>query len=301
MAFALVGTSNGITALDADGHAHFELDSGDVSRLARSTRGCWAIVGGGRLLRRGDDEVWHEVAEVDGELTAVLPFADGALAGVRDGQLLRISTDAAEAVSGFDEVQGRENWHAVPSGDPYVRSLAATADAGAVLANVHVGGIPRSTDGGATWLPTIDPEVDVHEVRGHPSDEALVVAAAGAGFFWSTDGGVTWTEHNDGLHTTYARAVAFTSEGVLVSVSDGPFAREGAVYRWVLGTDEPLERCVDGLPDELAGNIDTGALDASGEDAVLVDQGGAVYVSGNTGLSWSHLADVEDAHTVVLA
>ena len=242
------------------------------------------------------------MAHVDGRLTAVLPHADGAFAGTTDGRLLRIGSGAVEPVIGFDEVAGREDWHAVPSGVPYVRSLTATADSSAVLANVHVGGIPRSTDGGKTWAPTIDPEVDVHEVRGHPTDAALVVAAAGYGFHWSDDGGVTWTMLNDGLHATYARAVAFTSDAALVTVSEGPFAREGAVYRWALGTEEPLEQCIDGLHEPLAGNIDTGSLDASGEDVVLVDAGGAVFASGDDGLSWFHLTDIEGgANSVVLA
>lgn len=300
--FALVATSEGITALDADGGAHVELDGVDVLRLARHARGCWAIADGGGLLRRSDDDGWHEVAQLDAELTAVLPHADGALAGTRDGRLLRIASGKVERLTGFDKVDGREDWHAVPSGVPYVRSLTATADSGAVLANVHVGGIPRSTDGGRTWSPTIDPEVDVHEVRGHPTDAALVAAAAGYGFHWSEDGGVTWTMHNDGLHASYARAVAFTSEAALVTVSEGPFAREGAVYRWALGTEEPLEQCIDGLPEPLVGNIDTGSLDASGEDAVLIDAGGAVFASGDDGLSWFHLTDIEGgANSIVLA
>jgi RND family efflux transporter MFP subunit len=35
------------------------------------------------------------------------------------------------------------------------------------LVNVHVGGIPRSVDSGATWAPTIDVDADVHEVKDH--------------------------------------------------------------------------------------------------------------------------------------
>ena len=41
-----------------------------------------------------------------------------------------------------------------------------------VLAAVHVGGIPRSTDGGETWAPTVPIEYDVHEVRIAPADPA---------------------------------------------------------------------------------------------------------------------------------
>ncbi|MEX0663544.1 MAG: hypothetical protein WD598_02090 [Acidimicrobiia bacterium] len=301
MVFALVATDEGITMLDADGTARPELDDAAVARLVRTADGCWAIADRTCLLRRLEDGSWDEIAQADANLTCLLPFQGGVLAGTTDGQLLRVDSDSVMPLAGFDSIDGREDWHAVPSGVPYVRSLTATADAGAVLANVHVGGIPRSTDAGATWSPTIDPDADVHEVRAHPTDPALVLAAAAVGFAKSTDGGVAWHVITDGLHATYARAVAFTNEAALVTVSDGPFSTTGAVYRWILGGDEPLEQCLDGLPGWLAGNVDTGCLDAAGEDAVLVDAGGAVFASGDDGMSWFHLADVEGANSVVLA
>jgi hypothetical protein len=300
--FALVATDEGITALEADGAARIEHDEAAVVRLVRTADGWWAATGDGRVLRRGDDAHWFEFAHADAELTCVLPFEGAAVAGARNGSLLRLDADRVERLTGFDAVDGRENWHAVGSRVPYVRSLTATAGTGALLANVHVGGIPRSTDGGATWSPTIDPDADVHEVRAHPSDPSLVLAAAAVGFVESTDGGETWNVITEGLHATYARAVAFASEAALVSVSDGPFSTEGAVYRWVLGADEPLEQCLDGLPGWLAGNIDTGCLDAAGEDAVLLDAGGAIFASGDDGLSWFHLTDLDtNATSIVLA
>ena len=303
MAFALVASDDGITTLEADGTARQELSGRRVSRLVRATAGCWAVADGGCVLRRADDGTWVEVAHADVALTCVLPLPDGGLAGTTDGGLLHIAGGHMERLAGFDSVGGREAWHAVPSGVPYVRSMTATADGAALLANVHVGGIPRSMDGGTTWLPTIDPEIDVHEVRAHPKDPDAVVAAAGYGYAESDDGGTSWKMITDGLHATYARAVAFTSAAVLVSVSDGPMATEGgAIYRRVIGADAPLERCLDGLPAQLAGNIDTGCLDANGEDAVLVDAAGAVFASGDDAMSWFHLADIDaGANSAVLA
>ena len=63
------------------------------------------------------------------------------------------------------------------------------ADGSVLLANVHVGGIPRSTDGGVTWQPTIDVDSDVHEVRAHPHRSGVVMAAAAIGLCASRDGG----------------------------------------------------------------------------------------------------------------
>lgn len=301
MAFALIASDTGITALDADGSAHPVLDGRRVTRLVRTAAGWWAAADGG-VLRRADDGAWHDVVASDAELTCILPLSHGGLGGMRDGGLLRIADGAVERVSGFDVVDGRVDWHAVPSGVPYVRSMTVTADERVVLANVHVGGIPRSTDGGVTWIPTIDPEVDVHEVRAHSTESAIVVAAAGYGFAQSDDAGASWTMTTDGLHADYCRAVAFTNDAVLVTASNGPFNAEGAIYRRTIGDERPFEQCVDGLPHRFAGNVDTGCLDANGEDAVLVDAAGAVFASGDDGFSWSHIADIEiGANSVVLA
>jgi hypothetical protein len=151
-----------------------------------------------------------------------------------------------------------------------------------------------------TWVPTIDPEVDVHEVRAHPDDPLLVIAAAGYGYAESHDAGVTWAMTTDGMHADYARAVAFTGDSTLVSVSNGPFNAESAIYRRSMGDDGPFVQCTDGLPKRFAGNIDTGCLDAHGEDAVLVDGAGAVFASTDAAASWFHLTDVEGATNAAL-
>jgi hypothetical protein len=43
-----------------------------------------------------------------------------------------------------------------------------------LYANVHVGGILRTADGGETWTPTIDIDADVHHVT---TAEGIVLAA----------------------------------------------------------------------------------------------------------------------------
>jgi hypothetical protein len=93
-----------------------------------------------------------------------------------------------------------------------IRSIAATADGAVLLANVHVGGVPRSTDGGATWQPTIAIDSDVHEVRAHPHRPGVVMAAAAIGLCTSRDGGVTWNVEQEGLHAAYCSAVAFAGD-----------------------------------------------------------------------------------------
>ena len=66
--------------------------------------------------------------------------------------------------------------------------MNATSDGTLVLANVHVGGIQRSTDGGVTWRPTIEVDSDVQEVRALPSQLRIVIAASAIGLYISRDG-----------------------------------------------------------------------------------------------------------------
>ena len=67
----------------------------------------------------------------------------------------------------------------------------------------------RSTDGGATWHPTIDIHSDVHEVCAHPTHPSIVIAAAAIGLCISRDGGATWAVERGGLHAAIARPSLF--------------------------------------------------------------------------------------------
>ncbi len=97
-----------------------------------------------------------------------------------------------------------------------VRSMSATSDGTVVLANVHVGGIQRSTDGGVTWRPTIEVDSDVHEVRAHPSQPRIAIAASAIGLCISRDGGTTGPVNQEGLHATYCFPVAFSGDFVFL-------------------------------------------------------------------------------------
>jgi hypothetical protein len=96
-------------------------------------------------------------------------IGDDIYVGTDDARVLRVEAGGrVEQLRSFDTVAGRDKWYAGTAlingqlmGPPLgVRSMTATVD-GALLANVHVGGIPRSVDGGATWAPTIDVDSDV--------------------------------------------------------------------------------------------------------------------------------------------
>ncbi|MFI5046990.1 MAG: WD40/YVTN/BNR-like repeat-containing protein, partial [Acidimicrobiia bacterium] len=259
-----------------------------------------AIVDRNEVWERGSDDVWRARATWDVDLSAIHVHGSSVFVGTYDARLLRLNDGVLEPVEAFDTAPGRDEWHRV--GPPLnVRSMTSTSDAGALLANVHVGGIMRSTDDGATWASTIAVDDDVHQVRAHPFDPSLVVAAAAVGLCRSDDGGATWAVDVDGLPDTYARAVAFSGDDVLVSVSDGPFARRSALYACAV-RGGPLTRLAQGLPDEgLEGNVDTACLDAQGTGAALADGGGNVWTRDGDD-PWRRIAgSVGDVRAVALA
>lgn len=287
----LVGTVAGVTVVDDGASPHVELDGVVTALAADPCGGCWGVLDRRALIRRAEDGTWSGVpVEVDGLITAVHPAGFGAWLGTADARLWAVSGGESAPVAGFDAVAGRDGWHAVGSRVPYVRSVSATAGEGAVFSSVHVGGIPRSANGGATWAPTVDVDDDVHEVRAHPVDPALVMAAAAVGLLESRDGGVSWgAPSTSGLHATYLRALCFPAGAVIVAASDGPFGSRVALYRRELDGGD-FERCTAGLPEWLPAIVDTGTLAAQGS-RVAAGTADRVLASDDAGRQWRLVAE----------
>jgi hypothetical protein len=261
--------------------------------------GALVIVNGRSLCRRTPDGVWSTIAATEFDLACCVAVGDVIYAGTNDARVLRVGAGGdVEPLRGFDAVAGRESWYAGSAvidgqrvGPPLgIRSITATPDGAVLLANVHVGGVSRSTDGGATWQPTIDIDSDVHEVRAHPNRPGVVMAAAAIGLCVSRDGGVTWDVEQEGLHASYCSAVAFAGDDVLVSASVDHFAAQGAIYWRRVDGHESLVAIGGGLPAWTDGIIDTGCIATRGPAVALVDQRGNLYVSADTGRSWSRRA-----------
>jgi len=290
--------SDGVFVLSPDTIRH-ELAGHAVRGLKRDGRGsALAVVDGRTVRRRSADGAWHVIATatVDQSFSCCLPVGDRLYAGTDDARVVRVIDEGHwEPLAGFDRVDGRDRWYAGTAvvdgkvvGPPLgVRSMTATCDGAALLVNIHVGGIPRSADGGATWQPTIDVEVDVHQVSAHPTRPDLVAAAGGAGLCISRDAGATWTVEHDGLHAPHCSAVAFVGDDIFVAASQDPFAAQGAVYRRPIAGSGPLQPVGGGLPRWLVGVCDTDCIAVEGAFVVIADRSGNAYVSDDLGRTWA--------------
>jgi hypothetical protein len=272
-----------------------------VGGLASDGRGgALAIIDGHSLCHRAPDGAWRTIATAEFNLGCCVTVGNFIYAGTNDARVLRITAAGEiEQLRGFDGVAGREKWYAGTAmidgklvGPPLgVRSITATSDGAVLLANVHVGGIPRSVDRGATWQPTIDVDSDVHEVRAHPIRPAVVVAASAAGLCTSLDGGATWDVEQAGLHAKYCSAVAFAGDDVLVAASTEHFATQGAIYRRRVGEHCPLIMVAGGLPPWLDGIADTGCIATHGSAVAVADKKGNLYGSADAARTWWRLAE----------
>jgi hypothetical protein len=279
----VVGTAGGLRT--ADGTV---LSDADVTAMTAADRAWWVLAGERDVHRiGGGDEKASSMVGPPGR--CLIADGDDLLIGTAEAHLMRLSGDSMEPVVSFDRADGRDAWYTPWGGPPDTRSLSRGPD-GILYANIHVGGILRSRDRGATWTPTLDIDDDVHQVLAHPTASGHVFAAAAVGLLWSVDGGDTWARETVGLHATYARADAVARDTLLLTASEGPRSRRAAVYRRSLAGG-PFERCSNGLPEWFDANIDTHRLAASGSTAAFGTDDGRVFVSEDEGRNWELVDD----------
>jgi len=202
----LVGTASGLWQLAAgtsrSGNADTSVETlagRSVKALALDGASAWAVVEGSEIWERRDG-AWNVRGSLDDPApTCVAPTPAGVLVGTEQAHLFRLTSAGPERVESFESAEGRAAWY-TPWGDPAdVRSIAVATDA-TIHVNVHVGGVVRSRDGGASWAPTVDIESDVHQVLAHPTRPEIVLVAAAEGFGISRDGGDSWMFATEGLH-----------------------------------------------------------------------------------------------------
>jgi hypothetical protein len=292
MTTILVATDSGCRVFGELGERKVELAGRRLGPLASDVDGaCVAIVNEKEIWRRSADGTWDKLVDVDMELQAICCGRTAIFCGgMSHAEIIRIAPGGrAVRLNSFDAVPGRSEWLAV--GPPLgVRAITETSDGSTVFAAVHVGGIPRSEDGGETWGPTIPIKFDVHEVRSHPRIPNLIAAAAAVGLCVSHDSGRNWIVLDQGLEKLKtALAVAFLNDEALFSVQDSPFATRSKLWRWRIGGTQ-LEIVKDGLPEWLDGKVDTNQIATANGQAAFIDGGGNLWHSDTGSQNWRRIA-----------
>ncbi len=281
-----VGTDDGLRGFSANGSAPTLQHSGrGVTAVAPEGPSMWVILEGHEVWRTAAGGEWTHVGTLEGlRGNCLADTRAGVVVGTSEAHLYRVGDGGIERVPSFDDVGGREEWYTPWGGPPDARSISEDDDT--VYVNVHVGGIVRTEDEGATWRPTIDIHADVHRVWAIAD---RVFAACARGLAVSEDRGDSWTIRTEGFHAAYCRGVAVCGDAVLVSASNGPSGGRGAVYRGGLGGG-PLERCREGLPNWFDDNIDSYCLDAVPDLAAFGTADGRVFASTDQGGAWAEVA-----------
>jgi len=259
----------------------------EVNSLALTDRLSYAVANSATVLHN-DGEGWHEIASVrDVRANCLIPARAGLFVGTSDAHLLKEEGGRFVTLDAFESAPGRAEWFTPWGGPPDVRSLAED-DRGVLYCNVHVGGILRSDDGGATWTPTIEIRSDVHEVT---AAAETVIAATAWGLASSADKGGSWEFDDGGLHATYARAVVVAADVVVMSVSSGPRGGASTLYRRPLDAPGSFVRCGGELPEWFSDNINTGCLAASDETVAFGTEDGDLFLSDDSGGTFARVAD----------
>ncbi len=235
---------------------------------------------------------WRKEAGSKDELYCIARSSDGRyLVGTERARLAWVTDGALEFIPAFDRVPERLLWDTPYGAPPELRSLAVATD-GAIYANVHVGWIVRSTDGGKTWRSLRNGlDRDVHQVAVHPSDPKTVFAATAEGFHISHDRGDTFVRRAEGMPYVYQRATTCLPGRGVYLASTARHDR-GAGARLYRSEDEGRTWArVRGLPETVDRNINTYQLVAlAGGHGFVVVADTALYETEDWAETWRLVA-----------
>ena len=217
-------------------------------------------------VRRSVDggRTWVECTLPEPGVFSVAVGGDGALfAGTEPSRLFR-SDDRGESwreLEALLDLPSRPTWSFPPRPwTSHVRWIAPSPhDAELILVGIELGGLMRSTDGGATWQDhRPGAQRDVHSLAWHPRVVGRAYEAGGGGAAFTDDAGQTWQPADDGRDRHYTWSVAVDPDDAdlwYVSASTGPFAAHGGrdpqarIFR--RRGDEPWQPLAGGLPEPL--------------------------------------------------
>jgi len=320
MARLYAATGGGIARLEQLGETwSVELSLvGDGAQCLAVASGDPEIVYAGlreRGVRRSDDggRSWVDCALPEpGVFSLAVSAAKGAVyAGTEPSRLFR-SDDGGQSwreLEALLDLPSRPTWSFPPRPwTSHVRWIAPSPhDAELLLVGIELGGLMRSSDGGASWQdhpPGAQP--DVHSLAWHPRVPGRAYEAGGGGAALSTDAGESWEPADEGRDRHYTWSVAVDPDDPecwYVSASTGPFAAHGRrdpqarIYRRLGG--KPWRPLAGGLPEPLPAM--PYALVAGDGRLLAGFADGQLWESRDRGESWTSLRLEGDALGAVVA
>ena len=305
----LIATETHVYAHSTEGAAPKALyENGGVQRVAECGNAAVIALKGGDIAVVDGVGVRTVATGIDEEVAALLALSTNpldVLIGTDDSAFVyRLRGDGpAVRVEAFDALECRSEWYTPWGGPPAVRAFAASTD-GWIYADIHVGSIMRSPDGGVTWEPvTPDLHVDVHEVATSPVDAGRLYANTADAVFISDDRGTTWTHRPDGFSARYGRAIAVhptERDVVLASVSNGPGGGDARLYR-TEDAGVTWSHVVDGFPASNENNIDTFQVAFTPDGTAWAAVGSTLYAGRDGGSEWAAAWDAPDAIRMLAA
>jgi hypothetical protein len=272
MARLYVATGDGIARLDEAGKSwtvELALSGSGAQCLAVDPADRDTVYAGLREggVRRSVDggRSWVECGLPEpGVFSLAVSGADGAVyAGTEPSRLFR-SEDGGESwreLEALLELPSRPTWSFPPRPwTSHVRWIAPSPhEADLLLVGIELGGLMRSSDGGASWQDhRPGAQRDVHSLAWHPRLLGRANEAGGGGAPFSKDAGESWQPADEGRDRHYTWSVAVDPDDAdlwYVSASTGPYAAHGRgdpqafIYRRRAG--EHWRSLAGGLPQPL--------------------------------------------------
>jgi photosystem II stability/assembly factor-like uncharacterized protein len=271
MARLYAATGDAIARLDergSDWHVQLSLNGSGAQCLSVDPNDSDTVFAGLRTsgVQKTSDggRTWADCAMPQpGVFSLAVGARDGAVyAGTEPSALFR-SDDGGRTwreLEALLALPSRPTWSFPPRPwTSHVRWIAPSPhDADLLLVGIELGGLMRSTDGGASWADhRPGAQRDVHSLAWHPRVADRAYEAGGGGAAFSEDAGETWRAADNGRDRHYTWSVAVDPrdpELWYVSASTGPYAAHGGgdpqahIYRRADGEWHLLS---DGLPDPI--------------------------------------------------